>query len=190
MSRVHSSVPAKSKAFRMPVPVITQTLSPSVTGEGEDMFCLRFCWLPPASGRCQSTVPFVRSTHHRYTPGPSATLRKMRSPQTIGVDPDQAGIASFHARPPVFDHRTGSPVSRLTPFSDGPRHCGQFSAASGSGLSRTTARSAMRGFLMRRSNQTDDGIRSFTIPRAPTDSSYSRQFSGRTLAGQGFGWRC
>ena len=36
----------------------------------------------------------------------------------------------------------------LMPFSSGPRHCGQFSAASGSGLSRTTARSAMRGFLI------------------------------------------
>ena len=41
MSRVHSSLPSKSKAFSTPVPVITHTLRPSVTGEGDDMFC--FC---------------------------------------------------------------------------------------------------------------------------------------------------
>jgi hypothetical protein len=33
------SFPAKSNDFRMPVPVITQTPRPSVTGEGDDMFC-------------------------------------------------------------------------------------------------------------------------------------------------------
>jgi hypothetical protein len=41
MSRAHRSVPPMSNAFRMPVPVITQTERPSVTGDGVDMFCLR-----------------------------------------------------------------------------------------------------------------------------------------------------
>ena len=44
------------------MPVITQTVVPSVTGDGDDMFCLR-CWLLPVlSGRFQSTSPFVRLT--------------------------------------------------------------------------------------------------------------------------------
>ena len=55
----------------------------------------------------------------------------MRSPQTIGVEPDQAGSASFQAMFSVVDQRTGRFFSPLTPFSDGPRHCGQFSAVSG-----------------------------------------------------------
>ena len=59
MSRAQSSLPAKSNALRMPVPVITQTCVPSVTGDGDDMFCLRSWWLPPPSGRFQSTVPLV-----------------------------------------------------------------------------------------------------------------------------------
>jgi hypothetical protein len=54
----------------------------------------------------------------------------MRSFQTIGVDPDHAGIGSAHVTPSVFDHLTGSPVSVVVPFSAGPRHCGQFSAES------------------------------------------------------------
>src|ERR671915_39662 len=62
---------------------------------------------------------------------PSATLRKIRSPQTIGVDPDHAGSASVHATPSVLDQRTGSLVSELNPFRSGPRHCGQFSAVNG-----------------------------------------------------------
>jgi hypothetical protein len=41
MSRDHFSAPLKSNALRMPVPVITHTSVPSVTGDGVDMFCLR-----------------------------------------------------------------------------------------------------------------------------------------------------
>ena len=60
----------------------------------------------------------------------------MRSPQTIGVEPDRAGIASFQAMFSVFDHRTGRFFSVLAPFSGGPRHCGQLSAASGADTRR------------------------------------------------------
>ena len=52
----------------------------------------------------------------------------MRSPQTIGVEPDHAGSGSFQVTFSVVDQRTGRFFSALTPFSDGPRHCGQFSA--------------------------------------------------------------
>ena len=46
----------------------------------------------------------------------------------MGVEPDQAGMASFHAMFSAFDQRDGRFFSPLTPSSDGPRHCGQFSA--------------------------------------------------------------
>src|SRR5215510_9274191 len=95
MSRFQSSLPAKSNAFRIPVPVITQTVLPSVTGDGDDMFCLRILVLPPPSETFQRGSPLPRSTHQRNRLSPSATLRKMRSPQMIGVDPLQLGIASF-----------------------------------------------------------------------------------------------
>src|SRR5262245_10154992 len=113
----------------MPVPVITQTCFPSVTGDGEDMFCFCIRTLPPPMARFQRTVPRARSTDHSDKLAPSATFRKIWSPQTIGVEPDHAGIANFHAMLSVFDQRTGRLVSALTPFSAGPRHCGQFSAA-------------------------------------------------------------
>ena len=59
MSRVHNSLPLKSKPLRMPVPVITKTLLPSVTGEGDDMFCLRILTLPLPSSFFQATSPLA-----------------------------------------------------------------------------------------------------------------------------------
>ena len=64
----------------MPVPVITQTVVPSVTGDGDDMFCFCSFTLPPLSGRFQSSSPFLRSTaHSSRSPVVSAvaTFRKM-----------------------------------------------------------------------------------------------------------------
>src|SRR5262245_37824304 len=57
-----------------------------------------------------------------------ATLKKTRSPHTIGVDPENAGKAIFHVTFSVFDQRIGRPCSVLNPFCEGPRHCGQLSA--------------------------------------------------------------
>src|SRR6185295_14010015 len=109
----------------------TQTWTPSVTGEGVDMFCLRIRTLPPPSRFFQRTRPSARLTHHSHRSPPSATLRNTRSPQTIGVDPDHAGSFSFQATFSVFDHLNGRLISRLVPFNCGPRHCGQLSAVSG-----------------------------------------------------------
>src|SRR5688500_1280858 len=122
MSRIQSSLPLKSNALRMPVPVITHTFVPSVTGDGVDMFCLR--WRLSPSLRCcfQIGSPLLRSTAHRNRLPFSATLRKMRSPHTIGVDPDNSGIGSRQAIFSVVDHFTGRFVSGLMPFSDGPLH--------------------------------------------------------------------
>ena len=65
MSRAHRSLPSKVKLLRTPVPVITQTAVPSVTGEGDDMFCLRMSWSPPPSSCFQRTAPVLRSSAHR-----------------------------------------------------------------------------------------------------------------------------
>src|SRR5215471_5794582 len=134
MSRAHSSPPAKSNALRMPVPVITHTDLPSVTGDGDDMFCFRSLWLPPPRGRCHTIAPVLRLTDHRcsvtasFTCSSSATLRKMRSPQMTGVEPENDGIASFHATFSVGDHFTGRFLSSLTPLRVGPRQFGQSGA--------------------------------------------------------------
>jgi hypothetical protein len=122
MSRPHNSRPSKSKALSTPVPVITQTLFPSVTGEGDDMFCLRILTFPPLSGRFHSTVPFERSTHQSERLSPSATLRKTRSPHTMGVEPLRSGIASFQVTFSAALHLSGRFRSALTPFRSGPRH--------------------------------------------------------------------
>ena len=153
MSRIHSSSPSTSNALRMPVPVITQTRSPSVTGDGDDMFCFRSRRFPPPRCRCQSGSPVSRSRHQSSMLSSStATLRKIRSPQTIGVDPDQAGIASFQAMFRSVSHSTGRFVSVLTPSPVGPRQAGQFSAratpdAQVAATSNTPATQVTSGFV-------------------------------------------
>ena len=90
MLRDQISLPAKSKALSMPTPVMTHTCRPSVTGDGDDMFCLRSMWLVSASGRFQATDCLPRSTAHSSSMplfAPVATFRKIMSPQMIGVDP-------------------------------------------------------------------------------------------------------
>src|SRR5687768_14289649 len=129
MSRDHSSRPEKSNAFRTPVPVITQTERPSVTGEGDDMLCLRIVVLPPPRGRVQTVAPVPRSSAHNEIASPSATFRKIRWPETIGVDPLRSGSGRFQATFSVAVHRKGRPFSTLTPLREGPRQCGQSSAA-------------------------------------------------------------
>src|SRR5437762_3595994 len=116
----------------MPVPVMAKTLLPSVTGEGDDMFCLRIIVLPPLRNFFHRTVPAFLSIAHRVrSPSlASPTLRKMVSPQMMGVAPLRSGRGSFQAMFSSVDQRTGRLVSGLMPFSAGPRHWGQFSANS------------------------------------------------------------
>ena len=69
---------------------MTQTCWPSVTGEGEDMFCFRSMWFVSAIGRFQVTVRVERSTAHSSSApvlAAVAMLRKMVLPQMIGVEP-------------------------------------------------------------------------------------------------------
>src|SRR6185312_3288053 len=128
MSRVQSSFPLKSNPFKMPVPVITNTLLPSVTGEGDDIFCFLILVLPPPSSFFQSNSPFARLTNHKSSSSPSATFKNSRSFQITGVEPLQLGNASFQAMFSSGDHFHGKSFSLLMPFKFGPRHCGQFSA--------------------------------------------------------------
>ena len=69
---------------------MAQTCRPSVTGDGDDMFCLRSMWLLSASARFQATDCVRRFTAHNSSSPllvAVATFRKIRSPQIIGVDP-------------------------------------------------------------------------------------------------------
>ena len=136
------------------MPVITQTRSPSVTGDGDDRFCFRSRRLPSLRCRFHSGSPVSRSRRQSSMLSSStATLRKIQSPQTIGVDPDQAGMASFQAMLRSVSHSTGRFVSALTPSPVGPRHAGQFSAPTTPGTavaaSSSTAATRMTREFMR-----------------------------------------
>src|SRR5688500_7310354 len=147
MSRDHFSLPAKSNAFMTPTPVITHTVRPSVTGDGDDMFCLRPDLLPPAMGFFHRTCCVLRSTaQSSSSPVKSAvaTFRNTWSPQMMGVEPVREGIGSFQAICSVGDHARGRPRSALTPLSAGPRHCGQLSNLDG-GVPCTPPGSVARG---------------------------------------------
>ena len=93
------------------------------------MFCFRSRWSPSLRCRVHSVSPVSRSKHLRLMFSPSATFRKMRSPQIIGVDPLQAGISTFQAMFVSVFHSVGRFVSVLTPVRAGPRQFGQFSLA-------------------------------------------------------------
>src|SRR5262249_47574151 len=103
-------------------------LLPSVTGEGEDIFCLRILTSPSLRCFFHNTAPLFRSTAHNERLLVSETFKKIVSPQMIGVEPLQASIGSFHVTFSSVDHLTGRFFSLLTPLSSGPRHCGQLSA--------------------------------------------------------------
>src|ERR1041385_6963891 len=83
----------------------------------------------------QRRLPLVLSTHQRYRLlSDSATLRKMRLPQMIGVAPVLLGMESRQTTFSVVLQRTGRSFSPLVPLRFGPRHCGQFSASIGKAI--------------------------------------------------------
>src|SRR6185436_2364985 len=82
--------------------------------------------------RFHATAFVFRSTAHSSmwpVPRSVATFRKTVSFQMTGVDPLKAGNGSFHATFSVALHVVGRPFSVLMPSIDGPRQCGQLSAA-------------------------------------------------------------
>jgi hypothetical protein len=54
-------------------------------------------------------------------------LRKIFSPQMIGVAPVRLGVASFQVMFSSWDHFRGRFFSADMPLRDGPLHCGQLS---------------------------------------------------------------
>ena len=132
------------------MPVIVQTYVPSVTGDGDDMFCLRARRLPEPRTRRHRTVPVSRFTAQSSSAFPVATLRNTWESQTIGVDPLSAGNGRDQAMFVVVSHRVGRPVSGLVPFRSGPRHCGQCSALAAFGDIRRSRVAPMRQIPARR----------------------------------------
>ena len=99
------------------MPVITHTVLPSVTGDGDDMFCLRCMTLPPPSGCFQSDGAAWRDRRPRATAIAVrfGDVEEDRSPQMIGVEPVHSGSGSFQAMFSVVLHVTGRFFSALTP---------------------------------------------------------------------------
>src|SRR5262245_16907318 len=102
---------------------------PSVLGDGEAPFpssrlMLR---LPAETVFFHNCLPSVEAQINTRLSA-SADVRKMRSPQMIGVAPACPGSGNRQATLSVLLHVVGSLVSLLTPLLRGPRHWGQFSA--------------------------------------------------------------
>ena len=106
------------------------------------MFCLLPMRLPSESGRFQTTACLLRSmaqSSRLPVRRSVATLRNTRSFQMTGVEPLKAGSGTFQATFSVALQVVGSPFSALTPSSEGPRHCGQLSAARETPIETTNA---------------------------------------------------
>src|SRR5262245_15637293 len=58
-----------------------------------------------------------------------AVVRKIRSPQTIGVEEPLPGIGVCHWMLVFASHLTGGSPPGVKPLTCGPRQCGQLSAA-------------------------------------------------------------
>src|SRR5262249_51103196 len=79
---------------------------------------------------CQSDLPVARSRHRtvRRFSASTAWVRKIRLPQTIGVELPPSGSAVFQMIFFESVHSVGRFLSGDTPFPSGPRHAGQFAA--------------------------------------------------------------
>src|SRR5262249_126833 len=126
----HTSLPSRSKQASSPLPTKAQTCLPSVLGEADAPLPSSERTLAVAVPsflfqRCLPSVP----THINTRASPSCEVRKIRSPQTTGVEPPMPGSVSVQATFFEALHLVGRPVSELTPSFVGPRHCGQLSAA-------------------------------------------------------------
>ena len=119
MSRVQSSLPVEVERLEDAGAGHHPHVVPSVTGDGDDMFCLRSLMVAAA----ERPLPQRRALRCDRPPrarerrsSAVATLRKMRSSQMIGVAPLRLGIGSFHAMFSAVDHFVGSPFSLLMPL--------------------------------------------------------------------------
>src|SRR5436189_118279 len=90
------------------------------------------------------SMPWSTSTYSPFLWSSGEDAEPRWSPQRPGVNPLNPGNASFQAIPCVVVHLVGRPDSVLTPFSAGPRHCGQLSARRGVLAARSSRHVARR----------------------------------------------
>ena len=124
-SKRHKGSPSTVNAASMPVPVIAHTCVPSVTGEGDESFCLLIFSLPVSRPRSHKTLPSFLSRHNSKTCPPTdgrsasepcppsspldGVMMNILSPQMTGVLPLQEGRAAFHTIFSVSLHEIGNP---------------------------------------------------------------------------------
>src|SRR5262249_7739331 len=156
----HTSFPSKSKQATSPVPKKYQTCLPSVDGDGEALL--------PSSAFLAIPAPLLITFRHISFPSAlthiarswfdaSALVRKMRFPQTHGVELPIPGRGSFHTM--FFDslHSPGRFFSSEMPSFFGPRHCGQLSAIAGAVKVRHATTADRRRFMRGASERGVDG---------------------------------
>src|SRR6185312_1637266 len=87
-------------------------------------------WPSKLTAFSHSFDPSARFRHHsdRFFPFSVDWVRKILSPQTMGVELPLSGSAIFHLTFLEGDHSVGKLVSVESPWPVGPRQAGQFSA--------------------------------------------------------------
>src|SRR6266545_5090646 len=137
--------PSKSWQLSLPArlpPTYDQTCLPSVLHEAVASLAFSgpFCEPPVlVSVFRHRSLPSV-PTHKRTTSSPASEVRKMRSPQTHGVDSPRPGMGHFQTTFLSGPHSVGRFFSAEWPSFLGPRHCGQLSAEAGVIAKATSAK--------------------------------------------------
>ena len=112
-------------------------------------FLGRFCsrsdslTLPLPTVGVQTIWPVDLSSFSSSSLSSCWVVTKIASPQMAGVLSPHCGNSDFQITPRWSVQFSGSPVSRLTPFPSGPRHCGQSPATAGPAESRANRESEM-----------------------------------------------
>ena len=89
---------------------------PSVTGEGEVLFCLRQSSLPSVLERQRIYNSLPPGSFSASVSAGEGEVRKMRSPQMMGVPPLQEGSFDFQTRFFSKLQDVGKFLDVLTPF--------------------------------------------------------------------------
>ena len=125
--------PSKSTAMIPLLPNDAYTRVPSVLGVADAAL---FFWCSVSGvvsgfSVSHSSLPSARLKASIDTrPSPRAVVRKMRSFQTIGDECPRPGTVARQSTFSVLDQRSGYPESVASPCPLGPRHRGQYDAAS------------------------------------------------------------
>src|SRR5262245_13337139 len=130
----HISLPSMSWQVSRPTdfpPTKVQTCLPSVLHDAEASVALSGPLRAAPVLECglrHFSLPSV-PMHKSTTSSPAVDVRKMRSPQTTGLDSPWPGSLNFQSTFLSGPHSVGRFFSAECPSFFGPRHCGQLSAA-------------------------------------------------------------